>query len=426
MKKKIIFILTVLLLLGVILFLILNCKNKNETIKPLDDGDNTSFDYKIINEVNKKYKQNYMISPLSMAYALSIVDIGASSNTKKEIDNLLGNYKLIKDLNIKDRINLANALFIKNKYKNDIRNSFINTIKDNYDSDVLFDDYETPDVINNWVKEKTYNMIPSIIDRLNDSFVLGIANAIAIDVEWERKFECQSTRSEDFTLKDKTKMKTAMMHSSNDVVYFESNDAKGIIKDYVSYDKKTGKQVYEKNDNTISLEYIAILPNDLDSYMKDFSKEKLNNTIKNKQTPNSDLKIYLALPKYTYDFNYKDFKKSLIDLGMRDAFNGDSAEFKNILEDKSKIEIYISDAIHKSHIELSENGTKAAAVTAFMMAETTAYNPKQPKIINITFDKPFIYIIKEKNSDNIWFFGTVYEPMKWENNKCETKKDVFE
>jgi len=41
---------------------------------------------------------------------------------------------------------------------------------------------------------------------------------------------------------------------------------------------------------------------------------------------------------------------------------------------------------------------------------------EQKKIIEIKFNKPFIYIIKDKNSDNIWFFGTVFEPMKWEDN----------
>ena len=71
---------------------------------------------------------------------------------------------------------------------------------------------------------------------------------------------------------------------------------------------------------------------------------------------------------------------------------------------------------------MNENGTKAAAVTIFILDKNAAYIEPKDKI-EVKFDKPFIYIIKEKNSDNIWFFGTVYTPSKWEENVniCETK-----
>jgi len=425
MSKKIyiIFIIIVVLIIALSCVFLIDKKPKNDEVIPIiEPGDNISFDYKIINETNKRYKNNYMISPLSIAYALSILEVGATDNTKKEIDKLLNNYNLINDPNIKDRISLANALFINNKYKSNIKNLYIDSIKTNYNSDILFDDFNTPDVINNWVNEKTYKMIPRILDSISNDFVLGIANAIAIDVEWKTKFECNNTRKETFTLKDGTKMDTAMMYSNSNLTYFENDEAKGIIKDYVSYDKTTGKQTYEENENTVSLEYIAILPNDIDKFMKNLNKDKIDSLLKNKQTSSSNLTINLKLPKYTHDFDYDDFKDALQTLGIKDAFDSDKASFNNILKENSDISIYVDEAIHKSHIELSENGTKAAAVTAFILNKATSINHEQPKIINITFDKPFIYIIKDKISDNIWFFGTVYEPLKWEKHTCENKK----
>ena len=81
-------------------------------------------------------------------------------------------------------------------------------------------------------------------------------------------------------------------------------------------------------------------------------------------------------------------------------------------------DIYVSDAIHKSHIELSESGTKAAAVTIFTF-DKNAIIEKTKETINISFNKPFLYLIKEKNNNNIWFAGIVYEPMKFEDNTCD-------
>ena len=388
-------------------------KKDNIPTTPIDITKETEFDYKMIKETNNLYNnQNYMISPLSIAYALSMVKDGAQGETKTQIETLLGEYNLDKIVNIKDKIGIANLIFIKNTYKNDINPEYISLLQTKHNSEILFDDFYTPKAINDWVSKKTFNMINNAVDNLSSDFVLGLANAIAIDVEWKIKFEPNNTREEEFTKIDKKTMNTAMMHSTNDFTYIESDNAKGIIKDYAIYDKETGNIVYEENDNTIALEYLAILPNKtIDEYLNIFNKNELSNLLLNKKTPNNKLDLKLSLPKYTYDFDYKKFKDSLMTLGMIDAFDSDKANFKSIAD----LDIYISKAIHKSHIELSENGTKAAAVTVFTFDKNAAYI-EEKEVLNIEFNRPFIYLIKEKNSDNIWFFGTVYEPMKWEDN----------
>ena len=203
-------------------------------------------------------------------------------------------------------------------------------------------------------------MIEKTVDDIDPNFLLGIVNTIAIDVEWKDSFECNSTKKDKFNLKDGTKMDTAYMNSSSGVSYFETKDAKGIIKDYKKYNYLTGESTYEESDNNIELEYIAILPNNLDDYMKSFNNDKLKDIYKNIKTGD---KIHLSLPKYTYDFDYETFKDDLQLLGIKDAFDEINANFKNITDDG----IYVDKAIHKSHIELTESGTKAAAVTAIML-----------------------------------------------------------
>lgn len=378
---------------------------------------NTNFDYKVINETNNLVKnKNYLVSPLSMAYALNLLNEGANGDTKDEISKVLDDYKLPKIINVKDRIGIANLLFVKDLYKNDINSNYISTLQNKYSSDLIFDKFITPDKANEWISEKTFKMIPKAINELSKDFVLGLANAIAIDVEWRSKFECNRTTNQEFTKIDNSKMNTPMMHSKNDAYYIQNNNAKGIVKDYAIYDTTTGNISTSENENTISLEYIAIMPNsDINSYLKSFNKDELNSLLKSKKQSDEKTDISYSLPKYTYDFDYEDFGQMLSNLGINKVFSPINADLSNMKSDKSELELYVSKSIHKSHIELSENGTKAAAVTIFIVDKNSIVADEKTKI-EINFDKPFIYIIKDKKSDNIWFFGTVFEPMKWEDN----------
>jgi serpin B len=363
---------------------------------------NNEFDYKIIKKVNSGYNDNYLISPLSMGFALSMLNEGAAGITREEIDNLLGNYQLLRVNNIKDRIGIANALFINNIYKKDINKDYKDKLESRYGAELIYDNFNGPKTVNNWVNKKTFKMIPNALERLDNSNVLVIVNTIAIDLEWKKAFDEDNTRKQDFTLIDGSKMNSAMMHESNNVSYIKSDRAQGIIKDYKSYDEES------------NLEYIAILPNgDINEYINNFDNEEFDKLLDSRrQADDKRLVVNYALPKYTYDFDYKNFKNDLISLGMVSAF-GNKANFSDISE---TVGMYVDQAIHKTHIEVSEKGTKAAAVTAITTKEFSAA-VGDPTVINITFDKPFIYIIKDRRYQNIWFFGVVYKPMKWEDNK---------
>ena len=87
---------------------------------------------------------------------------------------------------------------------------------------------------------------------------------------------------------------------------------------------------------------------------------------------------------------------------------------------------YISDAIHKANIEFTQEGIKAAAAT--IMGGKGAGDPESDYIydvpieeIDLTFDKPYLFIIRDKDTGDVWFTGTVYEPLAWadDNTKSE-------
>ncbi len=403
-KKLITYICAVVVTLtAIVLFIHNNGESRTDIAVPAGENTTTTnnFDYKIIHKVNENYNSNYLISPLSIGYAFSMLKEGAMEESKSQVEEVLNGYNAIRVNDVKDRIGVANALFINSKAKNDINKSYINTLKDNYGAEIIFDKFNGPKAVNEWVNDKTFKMIPKALNDLTPGTVVVLVNTVAINLEWEKEFDVNKTHSQEFTKVDGTKMNSAMMKASNSVNYIKSDKAQGIVKSYKTY------------DNSSNLEYIAILPNgDIKEYINNFNEEEFNKLLGSKRyADGEDLIVNYNLPKYTYDFEYQRIKSDLADLGMKDIF-GPAANFKGISEN---LDLYVDEVIHKTHIEVEEKGTKAAAVTAITF-KNAAVSMNDPEIINIDFDKPFIYIIKDVKYNNIWFFGVVYEPMKWENN----------
>ena len=84
--------------------------------------------------------------------------------------------------------------------------------------------------------------------------------------------------------------------------------------------------------------------------------------------------------------------------------------------------LYVGTAIHKTYIDLNEKGTKAAAVTFFGMKDIMAPIEEEKEVINIKFNKPFIYIIRDAETKEMLFFGAVFEPNKWNGTTCRNEK----
>jgi serine protease inhibitor len=354
-------------------------------------------------------KENYLISPYNIEIGLNLLREGADGNTKEEIDKVIGNRK-INDIGIKDKLNIANAVFIKNDYKNDVKKDFIKTLDTKYKADVLYDAFETPDVINNWVKEKTNGMIPKILDNIDKDYVMGLASALALDVKWVSPFECDNTRKENFVKVDNSKMDVEMMHQTytSNAKYIKNDEVEGIVLPYDTEDKK-------------DLEFVAFMPKEgVNSYITNLTETKLKNITNDYKDASNKVHVYLSLPRFTYSYGVKDFIDVLKKMGINDAFNQDLANFTKMVELDENV--YVGEAIHKTKVELNENGTKAAAVTYFGMFKASAMIEKDYEEVDIKFNKPFIYMIREKNTGELLFFGTVFEPNVWKGETCSKSK----
>ena len=367
-----------------------------------------NYNVDIIKSFNKEEGQrNYLLSPYNIEIALNMLREGSDGNTKAELDKVLGSRK-INDVSVKDKIGIANAIFVKDIYKNNVKKDYYNILGSKYNSEVIYDEFITPDKINNWVKEKTNNMIEKILDGMSDDFVMGIASALAIDVKWQSDFDCNNTESEEFTKINKEKINVEMMHKTyeTDAEYIKNSDYEGII---IPYQK-------EENSN-VELEFIGILPNDgIDKFINNLTEDKLNNITQNAKEGNEKYHIILSLPRFTYSYEAADFKGILRNIGIKEVFDPVNANLKKMVE-IDNYNTYVDTAIHKTYIEVTEKGTKAAAVTYFSVDRSAAM-PMDVETVNIKFDKPFIYMIREKNTNEILFFGTVYEPNIWKGNTC--------
>ena len=166
-----------------------------------------------------------------------------------------------------------------------------------------------------------------------------------------------------------------------------------------------------------NFEFVAIMPDeDLKQYVNNFSIDKMNGIDKNFKTADKEKDgVIVYIPKFSFDYDLK-LKDDLIRLGITDAFDINLANFENMANADEKL--YVSDALHKANIDFTEKGVKAAAVTAFVMATGAMLEePKQP--VEIIINKPFMFLIRDKNTKDIWFTGTVYEPNNWEKDEME-------
>lgn len=388
-RKEMLFIIGALLICSIFLLTgyIVHNKKGSGTKPNISLNKNNKFDYKFIKQIEGN--DNTLVSPLSMAYLLSMIQSGAKGNTLNELNIALDNYDLQPMENIDSKISMANSMWINNRYKNDINNTFATALKINYHSEVLYDEFINADNINKWVSEKTYNMINELFpsDSVNSvDTIMALVNAIGINFKWDEEFDCNKTLMGNFLDKN------VYMMNSNEK-YLESDYYTGFIKDY------------EKLSDNSQYEFIGLLPKkDIQDVINNISNDVIKNSI-------TESEAHIQIPRFKYEYNVNNVKGILESLGIKDMFNKEKANFGGIAED-----IYVSSIVQKTYIDFMESGTKAAASSGGAFDITSAAEEKE-----VIFNKPFVYLIRKKESNNIYFIGTVNSPIEYDETKdvCE-------
>lgn len=338
---------------------------------------------------------NTLISPYSVMQALSMTANGADGETLAEMEKALGGISIDKlneylytqrtsqpnDENCK--LSTANSIWFRDDSERiSVLPEFLQKNKTYYDADSFkapFDESTVKD-INNWVNEKTDEMIPEIIGDIDPNVVSFIINAVAFDAKWMKQYEENQVSCGNFTAYDGTVQEAEMLNSIESL-YLEDDNAVGIYKYYA------GKKYA----------FAALLPDEgisVTDYVAGLTPESLNKILSSPKYVN----IECSLPKFSYDYE-NELSDDLQLMGMKQAFENDSADFSRM----SEIQLYISKILHKTHIELTESGTRAAAVTAVELSNSCVLIPDK----SVAFDRPFVYCIVDTETSIPVFIGTL-------------------
>ncbi|MCK4631144.1 MAG: serpin family protein [Bacteroidales bacterium] len=378
--------------------------NLTQKGKILVDSDNL-FGINLFKEVLKSEEpeKNVMISPLSVSLALAMTYNGADGDTKEAmektlelsgftIDEINENYKILIDalasVDPKVLMSIANSIWYKQTFE--VEQDFININQNYFSAEVSSLDFNDPDAvttINNWVADKTNDKITEIIDNIPAEAVMYLINAIYFKGIWKYEFDESDTEEKPFYLSDGTTKDVPMMVQEASFNYL-SND---II------------QAVEMSYGAGNYSMIILLPQSnktLDDIIDQLSNETWNNWLSEFYEAEE---VHIHLPKFKFEYKNK-LNDELINMDMGIAFDPDYADFSKI---NPAWQLFISKVIHKSFIEVNEEGTEAAAVTAVEISFTSIGDET---FIPFYVNQPFIFAIKEKYTNAIIFMGKVMEP----------------
>jgi serpin B len=212
-----------------------------------------------------------------------------------------------------------------------------------------------------------------------------LINAVYFKGIWASKFDKNNTRNEDFHASDGNTNQVQMMRQTANFNYGADEYGEYLELPY-------GNKAFSM---------IVILPQEdktTENIIEHLNSERWNSAIDNMYGG----EINLSLPRFKSECEYKLHENILPELGMRIPFT-EYANFSNI----SDIPLCISGVIHKTFVEVNEEGTEAAAVTSIGMDFTTSVEPSQP--IDFIVNKPFVFVIREKSSGVILFMGKIGE-----------------
>ncbi len=339
---------------------------------------------------------------------------GADGNTKVQIEKLLGNATLTKYDNKDKVLSLANSIYIKDNYKKYVKEDYKNTLVQKYQAELQYDSFKNAKKMNKWIEQKTLGIVKEMIkdESVQDPYTkILLINALAIDMEWRSQFNQIDTWGDDFYLADNRTMQATTMSKkvyTDAVSYYKDKNVTALTMDLRQYDD-------------IQLEFIAVMPNNnqLSEYVNKVNIKDIQKMV-DKSTKASETKsgVRIKIPKFAYNYDLK-LKEDLKKLGMTDVFDADLANLSKMVD--TELRLYIGNALHKSDIQFTEKGIKAAAVTVLLAKDTMSIEGKD-KPEEIVIDKPFLYVVRDKNTKEVWFVGTVYEPNSWEKDKTEYQK----
>ena len=350
-----------------------------------DADANIEFALNFFKKTNQtvSYDENLLVSPYSLGVALSMLEEGAEGETKAEFaDALEGRLYAAEDLGGGDDIVVksANSLWISDDFS--IRNRYVSLLEKDYDAFVTtqnFSDPSTVQAINDWCGENTEGKISHILDELSPNDVMVLINALYFNAPWADAFDKEGTSNAVFhgIVEDK---EVPMMYRKAKFDYAEYQGCQLI------------RLPYEGGRYSM----VVVLPPS--GWGIDAVLPYVSGTVyKGAMSMMTKQEVVFKMPKFRLETSLV-LDKALKKMGIETAYSS-AADFKAI---SAMGPLSLGTVKQKCYIDVTEEGTEAAAVTSAQIRLTAVSYPTR-----MTVDRPFLFFIADSQTNNILFVGKV-------------------
>lgn len=363
-------------------------------------NNNNSFAFSLYNKTMGMNSR--VVSPLSVTYLMSMLANGADGETQQQILATLGwagegiQQPSLQDINDYSRmliektarldkavtVEIANYVAVNKEFK--LNSKFQKSVERDYKAGVESLNFTSPSTlkrINDWCNDRTHGMIPSIINELDPDAVSYLMNAIYFNGTWKDKFSKEETKQEMFRGYTRDIQYVDMMHRHGEYFYADGDGYSAVSIPY-------GNGAFRMT---------VILPTE-GSFLRDVMASMDGGKFQALQRSMEKCNVDLKIPRFTTE----------VDLPLNDIISAlgaplifsPQADFSQF----ARGDFYVSKMFQKAKIEVSEEGTKAAAVTAAIMM-MSAMRPEKKRNVVFHADSPFAYIISENSTGSIYFMG---------------------
>ena len=363
-------------------------------------NNNNSFAFSLYNKTMGMNSR--VVSPLSVTYLMSMLANGADGETQQQILATLGwagegiQQPSLQDINDYSRmliektarldkavtVEIANYVAVNKEFK--LNSKFQKSVERDYKAGVESLNFTSPSTlkrINDWCNDRTHGMIPSIINELDPDAVSYLMNAIYFNGTWKDKFSKEETKQEMFRGYTRDIQYVDMMHRHGEYFYADGDGYSAVSIPY-------GNGAFRMT---------VILPIE-GSFLRDVMASMDGGKFQALQRSMEKCNVDLKIPRFTTE----------VDLPLNDIISAlgaplifsPQADFSQF----ARGDFYVSKMFQKAKIEVSEEGTKAAAVTAAIMM-MSAVRPEKKRNVVFHADSPFAYIISENSTGSIYFMA---------------------
>ena len=357
--------------------------------------------FNLLQKLETPEQRNLLISPTSIEIALGMAYAGATGETAEAMSRVLGIDSSSREAALSElaglhatlenpgqgvTLKVANAAWIDDSIHLNERFSadLAETFKTKLEA-ARFNDPATISRINDWASSATEGKINRLLEN-PPSPPMFLANAVYFHASWNSPFPKQLTKEQPFYPNDGSNLNVQMMRQMGQFRYAKGHGYAVVALPYV--------------DNRFAM--YCFLPDKgvdpLVEELKNSSWSDLSPTLRSTEGS-------VALPKFKFEYG-AGLKKELTELGLGIAFDAHRAEFTRMIDGPRRL--YIGGVLHKTFLEVDEEGSTAAAVTGIPMQATAMMRPREA--FNLVFDRPFVAAIVDEKSGTILFLGIIGEP----------------